>query len=238
MEILTPVLASERRSNPGPRDDALDGFVLRLARRRESGKQQHSPRKCGELRVKTGDKQNGAMDGGGFLTALMEGRVGGNSAAPPNKGVLMLQLGCYGEARAVLLWKGKGLCGENIDLENPGKGRRLGPRPAQAVAAKTALSDVDVPTMMRLLRGEGRAGNSDWRDARPAPDVRRWASSTRPSGSREDIKGQDRSSTHAPRIHDADLAAVPEEDRLQGKRFNDVEGLMRGVTAQTKLKRP
>jgi hypothetical protein len=142
-------------------------------------------------------------------------------ASAADKVVLMLNWYVYGEHAPFYYGKAKGIyAAEGIDLEiQEGRGSAA---TTQAVAAKTAnFGYVDVPDH----DARGRQGRPDHRHRRAAadqPDVGDGLCRKEHQEARGH-QGQD-GGDHAGRLDDADLAAVPEEDRPEGKRLPDRGG--------------
>ena len=156
-----------------------------------------------------------------LVAALATVLIGTMLAALPaqaaDKVVLMLNWYVYGEHAPFYYGKAKGIyAAEGIDLEiQEGRGSAA---TTQAVAAKTAnFGYVDVPTMMRAAV-KGAPDHRNRRAAADQPDVGDGACREEHPQARG-YQGQD-GGDHAGRFHDADLAAVPEKDRAEGKRFH------------------
>jgi NitT/TauT family transport system substrate-binding protein len=142
-------------------------------------------------------------------------------AAAADKVVLMLNWYVYGEHAPFYYGKAKGIyAAEGIDLEiQEGRGSAA---TTQAVAAKTAdFGYVDVPTMMRAaVKGAPVVATGVLLQTSPMSAMGFVDKNIRKP---EDIKGR-YGRDHAGGFHDPDLAAVLEEDRLEGKRFPDGGG--------------
>ena len=139
-------------------------------------------------------------------------------AAAADKVVLMLNWYVYGEHAPFYYGKAKGIyAAEGIDLEiQEGRGSAA---TTQAVAAKTAdFGYVDVPTMMRAaVKGAPVIATGVLLQTSPMSVMGFADKNIRKP---EDIKGKTVAITPADSMT-ADLAAVPEEDRPEGKRFQD-----------------
>jgi len=128
---------------------------------------------------------------------------------------------------AVLSGKAKGsYAAENIDSESNRKA--AGRQHEQAVAAKTAICYVDVPTMM--ARGDQGATLIARRACADKP-VSAMGLSTRTSASPRTFKGKTVAITPGGSM-DADLAAVQKKTGLKESDFNTV-----ACDGQTKIKR-
>ena len=140
------------------------------------------------------------------------------SASAADKVVLMLNWYVYGEHAPFYYGKAKGIyAAEGIDLEiQEGRGSAA---TTQAVAAKTAdFGYVDVPTMMRAaVKGAPVVATGVLLQTSPMSAMGFADKNIRKP---EDIKGKTVAITPA-EFHDPDLAAVLEEDRVEGERFPD-----------------
>ena len=139
-------------------------------------------------------------------------------ASAADKVVLMLNWYVYGEHAPFYYGKAKGIyAAEGIDLEiQEGRGSAA---TTQAVAAKTAnFGYVDVPTMMRAaVKGAPIVATGVLLQTSPMSAMGFVEKNIKKP---EDIKGKTVAITPA-EFDDADLAAVPEEDRPEGKRLPD-----------------